>query len=332
MVKYHYPFLREMISMLLWILLGLGAALLITLLVFAVISYRNCFYSAPRKPRAEGERQIATGKKYDPYRELFEAWSDEYHSLPKEDVWITAFDGLKLHGTFIEYAPGAPIEIMFHGYRGTAERDLAGGVHRCQILKRSCLLVDQRGSERSEGNVLTFGILEHRDCLKWVDYVVARFGSEVPIILTGVSMGATTVLTAAGKELPSNVIGVLADCPFSSSREIMLKVLKDKGLPRRIIYPLLRISARLVGHFKLEETSPVEAMKTCTVPVLLIHGEEDHYVPLRMSRKIYAACKSRKRLVIVPGAAHCLCYPVDQEGYLQVLREFFGPEASFSKK
>ena len=96
-------------DMLLWILLGLGAAILITLLVFAVISYRNCFYSAPRKPREEGERQIATGKKYDPYRELFEAWSDEYHSLPKEDVWITSFDGLKLHGTFFEYAPGAPV-------------------------------------------------------------------------------------------------------------------------------------------------------------------------------------------------------------------------------
>jgi len=157
-------------------------------------------------------------------------------------------------------------------------------------------------------------------------------GPDVKIILTGISMGAATVLTAAGKPLPKNVIGVLSDCGFSTPGEIIRKVMADKGLPPKLLYPFARLGAWLFGGFNLEETSAMEAMKTCTVPVLFIHGEEDGYVPCDMSRQMFEACSSRKRLLTVPGADHGLSFPKDPEGYLTALREFFGPEASFEEK
>jgi len=43
-----------------------------------------------------------------------------------------------------------------------------------------------------------------------------------------------------------------------------------------------------------------------------------------MSREMYEACPSKKRLVTVPGAGHGLSYPVAPEAYLTAMQEFFG--------
>ena len=248
--------------------------------------------------------------------------------MAHKEVSITSFDGLTLYGKFYEYAPGAPIELMFHGYRGSAERDLAGGVQRCFQVGRSALIVDQRCSGKSDGRVITFGIREHRDCLSWVRFMVQHFGADVKIILTGISMGAATVLMAGGCSLPENVIGILADCGYSSPRDIIRKVTRQMGLPVEIGYFFVKLGAKLYGGFDLEEMSPVEMVKHCKVPVIFFHGENDDYVPCEMSRINYEACLSKKQLVTIPGAGHGLCYPVAPEQYLTALREFFGPNAS----
>lgn len=312
-----------------WILFGVAALLVVAVLVISYVCYRMAFYEPPRKPRQEGEISFPEGEIYEPYYPYMRKWAEETRALPQERFSVTSFDGLTLYGTYYEYAPGAPMELMFHGYRGSAERDLSGGVQRCFKLKRSCLLVEQRSSGDSDGNTITFGIHEHKDCLTWVDFAVKHFGPDVKIILTGISMGAATVLMAAGKPLPSNVLGVLADCGYSAPKDIIQKVIGEMGLPPKLSYPFVKLAARLYGGFDLEETSPLEAMETCTVPVIFFHGEGDDYVPCDMSRRVYEACRSRKMLVTVPGAGHGLSYPKDHERYLTALRDFFGPEGSY---
>ena len=214
---------------------------------------------------------------------------------------------------------------MVHGYRGNAERDLSGGVLRGFALGRSVLLPDQRCSGDSDGNTITFGIKEHEDCLAWVDFAVAHFGPDVKIILTGISMGAATVLMAAGKPLPKNVIGVLADCGYSSPADIIKKVIRQMGLPEKLAYPFVRLGGLLFGDFDLEDYSPMAAMKNCKLPVIFFHGETDGLVPCDMSRRLYQTCQAKKALVTIPNADHGLSYMVDPQGYLQAMREFFGP-------
>jgi fermentation-respiration switch protein FrsA (DUF1100 family) len=131
---------------------------------------------------------------------------------------------------------------------------------------------------------------------------------------------------AGGKELPPNVIGILADCGYHCPKDIILTVIRQMGLPPRLCYPFVRLGARLYGHFDLEEFSPVEAVKDCKVPVLFFHGEDDDYVPCEMSRINYEACASRKMLVTIPGAGHGLSYPVDPQQYLQIAGSFFSSE------
>ena len=300
-------------------------ALIIVLLILliAYICFRMVFY-VPRKNEVPSDDfPVPDGKIYEPYHHLMKKWIKEARSFKNEDFYIKSFDGLTLHAKYFEYEPGAVTEIMFHGYRGSAERDLSGGIQRCFALGRNVLLVDQRTSCGSEGNVISFGINEHRDCLAWVDFAVKHFGPDVKLVLTGISMGASTVLMAAGKELPPNVAGVLADCGFSSPKEIIKKCARDLRLPADFIYPFVKLGAKLYGKFDLEEYTPLDAMKTCKIPVIFFHGEDDTFVPCDMSRETYAACKSPKKLVTVPKAGHGLVYVVDNDLYFNSVVEFF---------
>ena len=315
--------------MILWILMGAVLFAAAAVLLISYICFRMAFLARPHPVCAPEDIDIPEGEIYEPFRPQMEAWTREVRAMPREHFTVQSFDGLTLHGDYFEYAPGAPIELMFHGYRGSAERDLSGGVQRCFLLGRSVLLVDQRTSNRSEGHVISFGINEHRDCLTWAEFAAEHFGPEVKLILTGISMGAATVCMAADKKLPPNVLGILADCGYSSPRDIILKVIGDMGIPPRLGYPFVKLGARLYGRFDLEADSPEQSLKNARVPVIFYHGEADDFVPCHMSRRNYEVCASRKALVTVPGAGHGLSYPVAPERYLQTLRDFFGPEASY---
>ncbi len=306
-------------------LLWIFASILAVLLILLIISY-VCFRMAFLNPRTQEKRgeefPIPEGEIYEPYREQMVNWMKEVRAMPCREFQVTSFDGLRLCGKYYEYAKDAPIELMFHGYQGSGERDLCGGVQRCFRLKRNVLIVDQRASGNSEGKVITFGINESRDCLTWIDFIIKEFGEDSKIILTGISMGAATVMMAAGKDLPKNVICVLADCGYSSPKEIIKKVIKEMKLPPDLAYPFVKLGAKLFGNFNLEETSALEAMKVCKVPIIFIHGEDDAYVPCEMSRRLYDICTAPKVLITVPKAGHGLAYLVDMEGYFKSLKEF----------
>ena len=298
--------------------------LLLLIVLTSYICFRMVFYvKRKERPFDPNYLPVPKGPLYEPYHPQMKKWILEARAYPSKDFYIKSFDGLTLHAKYFECDKNAVTEIMFHGYRGSAERDLSGGVQRCFALGRNSLLVDQRTSCGSEGNVITFGVNEHRDCLSWIDFAIKEFGPDVKLVLTGISMGASTVLMAAGKELPPNVVGVLADCGFSSAKKIIKKCAGDIHVPAALIYPFIKLGAKIFGHFDLEEYTPMEAMKTCKLPVIFLHGETDDFVPCDMSREIYDACQSPKRLVTVPNAGHGLVYVVDNDKYFREVCEFF---------
>jgi pimeloyl-ACP methyl ester carboxylesterase len=305
-----------------WIVLLVLAAAALLVLFSAWLCFYITFYVPKKEKTPKAEFDLPRGKIYEPYAEDMIRWIKEVRALPREELQIVSDDGLVLKGNYYEYAPGAPIELMFHGYRGAAERDLCGGVQRCFRLGHSALLVDQRAASKSEGKVITFGVQEHRDCLKWAELAQERFGEDAKVILCGISMGATTVLMAAGEELPKCVVGVLADCGFSSAKEIICKVIRQIHLPQKLVYPLIRLGAKLYGGFNLEDSDATRAMARCRLPVLFFHGTEDDFVPWQMSQKNFEACAAQKKLVLVPGAGHGLSYLLDPQGYLAAVREF----------
>ena len=286
------------------------------------VCFYMTFYSKPRKMLGEGEYDFPPGSVYEPYHGKMRAWMEENRRLPHEDFEITSYDGLKLRAKYYEYAPGAIIELIFHGYRGNSERDLCAAVERCAALGRSVMLIDQRASGWSEGNTITFGIKERHDVVSWVNFAVEHFGPDVRLILGGVSMGAATVLLSAGEELADNVLCIMADCGFNTAKEIIQKVIGEMHLPPKLLYPIVRLSGIIFGGFDLEETSPIEAVKKSKKPIIFIHGDNDDFVPHTMSEEMFAVCQAPKKLTIIHGAGHGIAYPHAPQEYVGALADF----------
>ena len=298
-------------------------AALVLVLATSLICFLKIFYTSRRKKWPE--YPIPAGEIYEPHHEQMIEWIKYARALPHKEVSIQSFDGLTLRGTYFEFEKGLPIDILFHGYHGCAEQDLSGGVYRCQRLGHNVLIVDHRASGKSEGHVVTFGINESRDALAWIHYALENIDPNAKILLGGISMGAATVMMASAMELPENVKGTVADCGYTSAKDIIKKVIRDMHLPDNLLYPFVRLGAILFGRFDPDANSPIESMPNCRVPVIFFHGDEDAFVPQSMSEENHAACSAPKHLVITPGAGHGLCFPVDVDTYVKEIEAFFKP-------
>ena len=297
--------------------------ILIALLALAAFvlhyGYKLAFYYTDpnASPYAYG-----TGEQITACKAVLDDCIAEFDAAPFEQVQIQSRDGLTLYGNYYHVADGAPLEIQFHGYKGNAIRDFSGSWRIAKEAGRNVLLVDQRCHGRSQGHTITFGVKERFDCLEWIHYAVQRFG-DVPMMLSGVSMGAATVLMAAGQELPGNVKAVIADCPFDAPSNIIKKVLgQDMGMPVKIVYPLIRFGGMVYGGFNLNADSPAEAVQRAKVPILLIHGDDDRFVPYAMGCNIHAAAPETVEFHTVPGAGHALNYMTDPASYHKIVHAF----------
>ena len=300
------------------------------ILVFAVLYaiYRAAF-SVPRKKTLD-PYDFPKNEKYKKYGKQMKNLVDGVIGIQYEEIYITSRTGLKLYGRYYEAKKGAPLQILFHGYRSNAIRDFCGGLQLA--LKSGCnaLLIDERAHGKSEGKCLSFGIFERLDCLDWIDYSVKHFGKDIKIILVGISMGAATVLMTTEFSLPENVVGVIADCSYSSPEGIIRKVINDMHFPEKIVYPLIRLSGKIFGGFDIESASPEEALHNSKVPVLFIHGDDDGFVPYDMSVSNYNACASEKYFLTVHNADHGVSYLEDTESYTKEVYNFVKKVAGVS--
>lgn len=290
------------------------------ILLFSYYAYRKAFYSSVKEQ--QGPDEPLTGKQYQAVMEHLNRVTSIMKRYPYESVTIEAFDGTRLHGRYYHLKDGAPLEILFHGYRSHPYRDCAGGHALSRKLGFNALVVDQRSHGESDGHTITFGIKERRDCRSWVNWANNRFGTDPTIILCGLSMGAATVLMSANLDLPENVACIIADSPYSSPAAIIEKVCADRHFPVRLTRPFLHLGAWLYGRFRLGEASAIESVRKSEIPILLIHGEEDHFVPCDMSHEIAANCAGPVELHTYPGAGHGLCYITDPLRYEKNVLDF----------
>ena len=301
-----------------------SAILIFMLLIFlsmgAVVFHIVCSRKGKlvRKIISSGEDEMFKG-----FSQQIENGRNALKNREKKKVSIKSFDGLNLQGYYIEGENPNRTIICVHGYHGSPVHDFGGATE--DLLKlANILLIDQRAHGESEGRYITFGVLESRDCVEWAKWVSREKGEAHNIYLDGVSMGATTVLLASGGGLPSNVRGIIADCGFTSPKEI-LKDITQKMLKANpsLLLASTDIYCRIFAGFSLSQMHTVDAMSNNSIPILFAHGEADNLVPHKMTQAAFDACTAPKYLVLSKEANHGMSYMVDFEKYTKAIGDLF---------
>ena len=299
-----------LISLVAVILLLVGLTLAVS-----YYTYRKVF----RRRRRDYDPLFGLDKpKFQMNRGFLESLINRISSEPYELVEITAYDGVKLAAKYYHSRDGAPIHAIFHGYKSSPERDGSGGGCDALDLGHNLLLVFERAHGMSEGETISFGIRERYDVLSWMMYLTERFGEQSEIILIGTSMGGASVLMASELALPSAVKCIIADCPYSVPKDIILNSAREMGYPTGLIYPFIRLGARIFGGFDLEAASAMSAVENSKIPIIIAHGEDDSVVPVEMSREMAAVAEGSGvecHLKTFEGAEHCMSFIISYEEY-----------------
>ena len=301
------------------IILYVFLSVLILFLGICFWAYYRTFYS-PKK----GDDDIYRVPKGDQYKtaqnDLYRLL-DNFKKYPYKDVFVKSHDNLTLRGKLFHFGDNLPLAICFHGYRAPALRDFCGiGVNFIEN-NFNVLLVDHRAHKISDGHTICFGIKERKDVISWIDFAKSTYGKDVKVVLTGISMGGATVLMAS-EIAPKNVIGIMADCPYNSPKDIIMKVCKDLKYNPKVVYPFIYLGALIYGRVNLKEKTVCEAVKNMQIPTIIIHGDDDRFVPCEMSEIISNANPKYIKRYVFEGAGHGICYLKDNEKYNKIVKNF----------
>ena len=313
----------------LWIGFGAGAA---GAAAFAAASYsftkrlvRIALDREAPPNSGKAQRRLSGENKNGELFERIKTAAEKLENSEYETIEITARDGECLIGHFRRCENAKRIIIAMHGWRSSWSTDFGAISDFWYSSGCSVLYAEQRGQNNSGGDYMGFGMIERYDCLDWINRINETEGKNMPVYLAGISMGAATVLMTAGLELPRNVCGIMADCGYTSAHDIWKHVVKNNlhMLYNGVIGAVANEICRRKINMTAKDCSTVEAMQNNSIPVLFIHGGDDHFVPIEMTYENYKACAAPKRLLVVPGAEHCMSYLTEPDKYEEITIKFW---------
>ncbi len=82
--------------------------------------------------------------------------------------------------------------------------------------------------------------------------------------------------------------------------------------------------AKKIYKIDISEQSPEKSLKNISVPVLIIHAENDDVIPSKNAHLLYDAANEPKELWIVPKATHGEAYFMARKEYEEKVLGFFG--------
>ena len=224
-------------------------------------------------------------------------------SDPELGDTLVAADGIALHRRVWPASSPRAVAVLVHGFAGSTVD--AAVVRQAEALRAGGLSVvcyDSRGHGRS-GGVCTFGYLETQDVAAAVES--ARAGG-LPVVLVGASMGAVAALAyaASGDTGVAGVVAISAPACWRrphSAQGLLLYAATRTPLGRRVArrYPTVR-----VGPWYAPDPA-IELVGRIAMPIAIVQGDRDHYIPANDAEALYQACSpSRRRLDVVVGMGH----------------------------
>ena len=238
---------------------------------------------------------------------------NDINSTPKEygleydDVAFHAEDGVKLHGWFI-YGKKRPLDkdtytlLWFHGNAGNIGHRLENISMLYDRIPVNIFIFDYRQFGKSEGKISEKGT--YLDAKAALAYLHSRKDIDIDkIIFYGRSLGSAVAIDLALKEECRSLI---LETPFTSIKEMA-----------KLLHPILPL--HYVIRTKYDSITKIKDVK---VPVLIIHGDKDDYVPIEQGRKLYEAVNGPKEFYTVPGGNHNDIYMAGGEEYFNVIKRY----------
>ena len=231
----------------------------------------------------------------------------EEPAVPTEEWRMTMPDGRNV--VAVSYRPAKT------GHRWDyAEVYLKQGYH--------VLSPDLCAAGESDGQYITMGVKESEEIAKWAAKVKESDG-DAEIVLHGISMGAATVMLAAGRYEMPGLAAVVEDCSYTSAYEMFANQLGFIfGLPEFPIMTCVDIVSGIKTGVKVSDAAPIKAVPDIKVPIMFIHGTADKLVPFPMMEKLYNACPAPKRKFVVEGAGHGDAMTVAGKEYWEAVFSF----------
>ncbi|MEG0254263.1 MAG: alpha/beta hydrolase [Vagococcus sp.] len=240
-----------------------------------------------------------------------------------EKIKIKSNDDLSLSARLIsQEKQSKKVAIVAHGYmsEGYAMPDYANMFYE---MGYDVLVPDNRGHGESEGKYVGFGWQDRMDYQQWIEKMIQLNGEDIDIVLFGVSMGASTVMMTSGETLPHQVKAIIADCGYTSVADELSYQLNDMfNLPSFPLIPLTSLYTKVLVGYSFYEASTVEQLKKNKLPLLLIHGDQDDFVPTEFVYTLRDATKGSKQVEIFKGANHATSFKTDSKRYKKLVKSF----------
>lgn len=296
---------------------------LIIVVSFLVVAYFFITFIAYTKTFTNPKRrkiQKIDHTPYKAYKEFIGKEKELYEVYKKEPISVKSRDNLTLRGVYIENKIKDKLVIIFHGFKSQGERDILMSYDFLK-LGYSAIIVDQRGHGKSDGKYIGMGILERYDVLTWIDYAINRFGKDIKILLDGTSMGGTTVMMSSELIKAKQVKGIVADCGFSSCYDEVRYCLRK--LPSFPIMQTVNLYSKLFAKYDMKEITSEKSLANSEIPILLVHGKKDDFVPYTNCEKCYNASKSKiKDYILFDNAIHVSSYADNSSQYDDKVKNF----------
>jgi fermentation-respiration switch protein FrsA (DUF1100 family) len=213
-----------------------------------------------------------------------------------QEVVLDTADGEKVIVWHIPQNEGKPLILYFHG-NGGALRYRADRFRSLTADGTRLIALSYRGYGGSTGSPSESGLAADAEAA----YAFAlKFAPASRIVIFGESLGTGVSVALAATHAAG---GLILEAPFTSTADVAARVYWF--LPVRLLMKDTFRSDLRIGKVR--------------APVLILHGEQDHVIPIGFGERLFALANEPKHFVRFPQGSHV---NLDQYGALDAVREF----------
>ena len=302
-----------------FILIIVLVVLFIPYYILSIITYKNLIPRGVEKPLNECD---LTNTQYKPYISNLYNDMDYMQKLEYEEISIPSFDGLTLKANYYKNKnnDSSKVAILIHGYKATPLNNFSTIGRYLMDMGYNLVMIYQRTHGKSDGKYITFSKKEGIDLGLWISYFELKEDVK-EILLYGVSMGSSTLMSISNTLSGDKIKLLVFESGFIKMSRMIKDSLKRKNKLLLLFYPLVKVHALILAHFRISGYDISKKLKNCDYKALFIHGKEDKLINYKDTVHAYNNKENNKELLLIDGAGHNMCNLYNKDVIMKKIEE-----------